>query len=107
MIKIICQINQEILKALKNNGNISKAFQLNVPIVGEDLLRCSCFIYSFVIQVISEKVLCIKDLRFEIIYMKIIVTMSPTDLNTNSLLSSLCPFIQTKYKNQVFSKLVV
>ena len=46
MIKIICQINQEILKALKNNGNISKAFQLNVPIVGEDLLRCSCFIYS-------------------------------------------------------------
>ena len=29
-------MNQEILKASKNNRNISKAF---VPIVGEDLLR--------------------------------------------------------------------
>ena len=39
--------------------------------------------------------------------MKIIVTIIPTDLVTNMLLSSLCPFLQTKNKNLVFSKLVV
>ena len=31
-------------------------------------------------------------------------TIIPTDLVTNSLLFSLCPFLQTKNKNQVFSK---
>ena len=35
--------------------------------------------------------------------MKIIVTIIPTDLVTNSLLSSFCPFWQAKNKNQVFS----
>ena len=39
--------------------------------------------------------------------MKIIITIILTDLVTNSLLSSLCPFLQTKNKNQVFSKLLV
>ena len=39
--------------------------------------------------------------------MKIIVTSTPTGLVTNSLLSSFCSFLQTKNKNQVFSKLVV
>ena len=33
--------------------------------------------------------------------MKIIVTIIPTDLVKNSLLSSFCPFLQTKNKNQV------
>ena len=33
--------------------------------------------------------------------MKIIVTITPTDLVTNSLLSSFCPFSQTKIKKQV------
>ena len=33
--------------------------------------------------------------------MKIIVTIIPTDLVTNSLLSTFCPFLQTKNKNQV------
>ena len=33
--------------------------------------------------------------------MKIIVTIIPTDLVTNSLLSSFCPFSQTKIKKQV------
>ena len=39
--------------------------------------------------------------------MKIIVTIIPTDLVTNSILSSFCFFLQTKNKNQVFSNLVV
>ena len=39
--------------------------------------------------------------------MKIIVTIIPTNLVTNSLLFLFCPFIETKNKNQVFSKLVV
>ena len=39
--------------------------------------------------------------------MKIIVSIIPADLVTNSLLSYFCPFLQTKSKYQVFSKLVV
>ena len=39
--------------------------------------------------------------------MKIIVSVIPTVLVTNSLLSHFCPFAETKSKNQVFSKLVV
>ena len=39
--------------------------------------------------------------------MKIIVPIIPKDFITNLLLSSLCPFLQTKNKNQIFSKLVV
>ena len=39
--------------------------------------------------------------------MKIIATIFPTDLVTNSLLSCFCPFLQTKNKNQVFSNLAV
>ena len=38
--------------------------------------------------------------------MKIIVIIIPTDLAANWLLSSFCLFLQTKNKNQVFSKLV-
>ena len=36
-----------------------------------------------------------------------IVTIISSNLVTNSLLSLFCPFIETKNKNQVFSKLVV
>ena len=39
--------------------------------------------------------------------MKIIVTIIPTDLVANSLLSFFCPFLQTKNKNHVFSKFVI
>ena len=39
--------------------------------------------------------------------MEIIVSIIPTDLVTNSFLSSFCPFLQIKNKNFVFSKLVV
>ena len=40
-------------------------------------------------------------------YMKIIVIIIPTNLVTNSLVSLLCPFIETKNKNKIFSKLEV
>ena len=36
-----------------------------------------------------------------------IETLIPTDLVTNLQLSCFCPFLQTKNKNQAFSKLVV
>ena len=39
--------------------------------------------------------------------MKIIGNIIPTNLVRNLLLSSFCPFLQTKSKNLVFSKLVV
>ena len=39
--------------------------------------------------------------------MKTIATITPTDLVTNFLLSSFCSFLQTKNKNQDFTKLVV
>ena len=37
--------------------------------------------------------------------MKIIVATIPADLVANSLLSSFCPFLQTKNKTQAFRKL--
>ena len=60
-----------------------------------------CFIYSFVIQVISEKILYNTGFTavWEIFYMKIIATIIPTDLITDLLLSSSYPFLQTKTKN--------
>ena len=39
--------------------------------------------------------------------MKMIVTIISSNLVTNSLLPLFCPFIETKNKNQVLSKLVV
>ena len=39
--------------------------------------------------------------------MKIIVTIISTNLVTSLLSSRFCPFIETKNKNQIFSKLVV
>ena len=41
------------------------------------------------------------------IYMKIIVTIIPTNLVTNSLLSLFLSFIESKSRNQIFSKLVL
>ena len=86
-------------------------FLLNViNLCLKSLAFYSCFIYNFVIQVISEKTLCSKgftsNLR-EIFTWKLIVTIIPADLVTNLLLSSFCPFLQTKNKILVFSKLVV
>ena len=39
--------------------------------------------------------------------MKMIVVINPLTLVTNLLLSLFCPFIKTKNKNQILSKLVV
>ena len=39
--------------------------------------------------------------------MRVTATIISTDLVTNSLLSSFCPFLQTKHKHHVFSKLVI
>ena len=39
--------------------------------------------------------------------MKKIVTIIPTNLAAKLLLSLFCPFIETKNKNKIFSKLVV
>ena len=36
------------------------------------------------------------------LYMKIIVTIIPTNLRTNSPLSFFCPFVETKTKSQIF-----
>ena len=60
--KILCQINQEILKASQNNRNSSKAFQLRCPYLARICWGHSTgfVIYNFVIQVISEKTLCSK-----------------------------------------------
>ena len=62
----LCQINQEILKASKNNSNIirNEDFSTNVPIVGEGLLkafyqgryirRITIFIFSFCIGLVTQ-----------------------------------------------------
>ena len=61
--KILGQINQKILKASKNNCNSSKDFQLMCPQLARTCWGCSTgwFIYSFLIQVISDKTLCSKS----------------------------------------------
>ena len=61
------------------------------------------------IQVIIKKKTCVAKvlLQFKIcFYMKIVLNIS-TDLVTNLLLFLVCPFLQIKNKNQVFSKLAV
>ena len=59
------------------------------------------FVYGFVFQVISEKTQCCKDFTRNLIdfYVKIIVTIIPTNLVANSLLSLSFPFKETKSKN--------
>ena len=74
-------------------------------IVDEDLLEvlyklCSGFCVSSVYERFY------KEFQKNI-YMKMIVTIIPTNLVTNSLLSLFCPFTGPKNKNQIFSKLVV
>ena len=60
--KLFPQINQEILKASKNNHSSLNAFQLICPLLTRICWGNStgCFIYSFVIQEISEKTLSCK-----------------------------------------------
>ena len=55
------------------------------------------------IQVVREKTLCSKGYTSieRYFYMKIIVTVIPTDVVTNLPLFSFCPLLQTKIKNHV------
>ena len=105
--KIRCQINQEILKPSKNDCN---SFSTNVSITGKNLLRE--FYSLFYLQFCDSSDQWKNPVwqKWEIFeryfYMKIIVTIIPTDVVTNLLLSSFCPFLPTKIKSLVFSKLV-
>ena len=71
----------------------------------------NCFIYSFVIEVIiSDRC---KNNMYERVcwqlqrhfYMKTIVTLIPTNLDTYLLLFLFCPFLESKNKNEIFSKM--
>ena len=63
VVKILCQIYQEIMKASKTNQSSCKALQLMWTLLvricrGQST---SVFVYGFVFQVISEKTLSSKD----------------------------------------------
>ena len=66
-----------------------------VSIAGEDLLRA--FYKLFYSRFCDSSDQWKKDLQFNRhFYMKIILTIIPTDLVTNSLLSFFCPFLKPK-----------
>ena len=96
-------------ESLKKWSQQFESFSTNASIAGEYLLRAiyrAFFIYNFVIQVISEKTLSSKGFTSNF-YMKIIVTIILTDQIQICFYPTLCPFLQNKNKNLVFSKLVV
>ena len=100
--KILCQINQKILKASKNNHSSRKVFQLMCTYLAR--ICCgpppSCFIYSFTFQVISQAKLSCKDFTGSSRYFHI-KTKIPTNLVTKIWLFCFCPFGKSKIKNQV------
>ena len=71
-------------------------------IVGEDLVRAfyKLFCLSFVVHMIGKKTLCRKgftsSMRDNFTIFAILVTIS--------LLSSFCPFLEIKKKNQIFQQ---
>ena len=106
--KILCQINEEILKAPKNNHNVWKAVQLmrtHLVNIGWGY-STSCFAHG-VFQVIKEKTLFRKNLLrvWETFFYEIIVTLIHTNWVRNSLLSVICPFVEIQNKHKFFSKL--
>ena len=72
-------------------------------------LSVSCFIYSFMFQVMCEEILRGKDFIaiWYTFYTKIVITLIPTNLDVKSLYSLVCPFVETKNKNRIFKKLLV
>ena len=82
-----------------------ESFTTNMPIAGKNLWRAiyRLFYYGFVIQLMSKKTLYRKaftsNLR-DLFYMKIIVTIIPTDFAVNSLLVLFCPFLETENKDK-------
>ena len=75
-----------------------ESFSTNVSIAGEDLLRVFYRLFYLQFCDSSEKTLCSKGFTSNLrdIFTKIVVTIIPTDLVTNLLVSSFCPFLQTK-----------
>ena len=82
--KILCQGNQEILKASKNNCNSSRALQPMYPSwlwFAEGVLQVALF--SVLLFKRSVKKHCVEEILlaiWEYFYMKIIVTIIPTGL---------------------------
>ena len=80
--KYLAKYFPEILKTLKNNCNSSNDFQLMCP-SAMICLGCSagCFIYSFVIQVISEH--CVVKVLLAIWEIFLVLRQLPPNLKTN------------------------
>ena len=79
----------------------------NMHIVSGDLLSAFYKLFCFRFCVSSDQWKNTMKQRFykefmRHLYMKIIVTIIPTNLRTNSLLSFFCPFVETKTKSQIF-----
>ena len=94
----------------KNASHASSS--TNVHLIGEDLLRAlyKLFYLQFCVSSDQRKNALYQRFYKEFerhFYMKIIVTIIPTILVPNLLLSLFYPFVEAKSKNQVFSKLVV
>ena len=99
-------------ESLKINRNSSRTLQPICPLVDKDLLKAFYRLFYLQFCEISDQWKNTVQERFHrqfkrYFYMKVIVTTIPTGLVTNSLLSSFCPFLQIKNKNQIFSRLVV
>ena len=92
-------------ESLKKWSQQFESFSTNVPIVGKDFLRA--FYRLFYLQfcdsndqwknTVAKVLLAIGKIFLN----KNNLTIIPTDLVTNWLLFSFCPFLQTKNKNQV------
>ena len=96
--KILCQINQEILKTSKKQSEQFESSSTNVQMVGDNLLigcSTSCFIYGFVIPVINEK---------ETFYMKIIVTKIPKKSVRNYGFISFLSFFRNQTQESNFQQ---
>ena len=80
--KYLAKYFHEILKTLKNNRNSSNDFQLMCPSAMICLGRyAGCFIYSFVIQVISEH--CVVKVLLAIWEISLVLRQLPPNLKTN------------------------
>ena len=124
--KVVEESNKENLKVIKNTlpnkwgnpeslKNYSKVLQSssnNMHIVSEDLLRAFWKLVFLRFCISSDQWKSTMQQRFHKefegdFYTKIIVTIFPTNLVRNSLLSLVCPFVEIKKKNQIFGKLVI
>ena len=106
--KILCLMNQQILKAFKNDHTKCKALKLMCLYLMKVFWGNSGSCYRFMFQVVSEKTLCSIDSvtiwnNFD---MRVIAVIIATNLVTKSHLSFCFSLIKIKTKNQFLSKLV-